>query len=224
MSNGNARQKDKRLVKKVAVISVVFMQLPMDSITLPRLAGISLLTGPASIHRLAHVWMARWVMTSDLDVIDCAGLFAPLGILHALEDSGLNAWNALESIRVQSPRTPFEFLGASRLLAEGPSNPVIIFAPLRQFMASSAHNAAGNLLLEGFLALISEARRTKARVLLVESERRSLTHRRGLGALMQAAQRTWQISAHGVRSIAGSPGMLRASPGHPAAERLTAAM
>lgn len=224
VSNGNKQGKGKRLVKKVAVVSIVFMQMPMDSITLPRLSGVSLLTGPVSVHRLAHSWMARWALTGDLDVIDCAAAFAPLQILHALEDSGLNAWNALESIRVHSPRTPFEFLGASRLLAESRPNPVIIFSPLRQFMASSSHRAAGNLLLDGFLGMLSHARRSKARVLLIESERRSLVHRQGLAALTQAVQRTWQISAQGVKSVTGSPGPAPSLPVYPGFERVTVAM
>ena len=184
---------------------------PLDSLLSPRLKGVSLLTGVPSILGLAHSWIARWALTGALDVVDCSGAFQPLRILHTLEDQGLKAWPALDSIQVHRPRTALQFLGASRILAEeNLSNPVVILSPLYQVIASSSSVAASGLLLDGFRALLASARAHKARVLIVEPEKNSSIHRAGLSALQGAAHKTWRVSARGVESIAGHA--LSASP------------
>ncbi len=176
---------------------------PLDSLLSPPLRGVSLLTGVPSVLGLAHSWIARWALTGALDVVDCSGAFQPLRILHTLEDQGLKAWPALDSIQVHRPRTALQFLGASRILAEEISNPVVILSPLYQVIASSSSVAASGLLLDGFTALLASASAQKARVLIVEPEQNSSIHRAGLSALQGAARKTWRVSARGVESIAG---------------------
>lgn len=185
---------------------------PLDSLLAPRLKSVSLLTGVPSILGLAHSWIARWSIAGALEVVDCSGAFEPLRVLHALEDRGISGLSSLESIQVHRPRTALQFLGASRILAAAPANPVVILAPLYQVVASSSSSAASGLLLDGFLDLLSSARVQRTPVLIVEPEKKnSALHQKCLGALQAAAQRTWCVSARGVESAAGSALPARAS-------------
>lgn len=183
--------------------------LPLDSLLSPNLKGVSLLTGPRSIHRLAHAWMSRWALTGSVHVVDCSGSFRPLQILHTLEDQELPAFDLLENIEVQRPRTALQFLGAARILAESSNRPRVILSPLKYFLASASSSAASSLLLEAFRALLATAQNQHNRVLLVEAEQPLRMHKDGMAALIQAAARTWTISAKGVQSLAGNPGLRR---------------
>jgi hypothetical protein len=174
---------------------------PLDSLLLPRLKGVSLLTGAPLVLQLAHSWIARWALMGGIEIVDCAGAFQPLQILHTLEDQGLNGWPALDFIQVQRPRTPLQFLGSSRILTEPTNHPIVILAPLYQVIASSSSPAASALLLDGFTALLSSARSQRSRVLIVEAEKTTPIHQAGLKALARASQQTWRISAQGVDCI-----------------------
>ena len=89
------------------------------------------------------------------------------------------------------------------MLTDVTDRPVVMFSPLKYFLASASSPAASTLLLDAFRTLLVSAQSRRARVLLVEPEQPSRMHSKGLSVLSETADRTWTISAQGVESLTG---------------------
>lgn len=172
------------------------MKVKLGSVSLPRLKGLSLVSGGRFINSLAHEWMARWAVTQPLHVMDCNGSFEPLRVLHTLEDLGLDAPAVLENISVHRVLTPLEFMAASRRLRDE-SRPVIVLGPLSHWPGLKTSAPASRLWLDGFLSALYAASQTRRKVLLVQPGSADIA------PLCTACDRTWLITRQGVQSIAG---------------------
>ncbi|HNJ35062.1 MAG TPA: hypothetical protein PK881_12530 [Leptospiraceae bacterium] len=171
------------------------MNLPLTSISPPRLRRISLLTGVSGIYALSHSWISRLALLGlPITVMDCADRFDPFAIAEEAASQDVKPDVLLETITCQKIATPLQFLGAARgILNARRGGVAVILSPLRHFLDIGESAPGRELLLDGFLSVLSELSVRSRPVLLVEAQQDAPLFHSAFDRMAALASPIWRI-------------------------------
>jgi hypothetical protein len=126
--------------------------------------------------------------------MDCADRFDPFAIAEEAASQDVKPDVLLETITCQKIATPLQFLGAARgILNARRGGVAVILSPLRHFLdiGESAHGR--ELLLDGFLSVLSELSVRSRPVLLVEAQQDAPLFHSAFDRMAALASPIWRI-------------------------------